>query len=246
IGKLGHDVFGQKLIQDFKKENVSIEGIVYSNEVGTGVCYAAVSGADRKLYAFSGAANVLDPKDINEDIIISSRVVHLASLKNITPLVKAAEIAKENPTQISLNPGALIADQGPKKVEKLITLTDIYISPQDELLKIIGEDSFDKAIRELFSLGPRIAAITLGSKGAVIIEKDKKYKIPPYRVKAVDTTGAGDSFSAGFITGILEGKHLEICGKMGNATAALKIQYLGAREGLPTRRMVEDFIKSQK
>ncbi|MHA1376764.1 MAG: carbohydrate kinase family protein [Candidatus Helarchaeota archaeon] len=243
IGKIGRDVFGQKLIQDFKDENVNIEGVVYSKDIGTGVCYAAISGADRKLYAFSGAANALSPIDIKDEIIKSSKIVHLASLKNIAPLIRAAEIAKDGPTKISLNPGALIADQGLRKIENLLSLTNIYISPQDELMKIMGNNSLDESLKDLFNLGPTIAGITLGSKGSLIVDKNNKIEVPPYNVKAIDTTGAGDAFSAGFITGLLEGRSLESCGKMGNATAALKIQHLGAREGLPSREMIKEFIQ---
>ncbi len=243
IGKLGEDVFGQKLIQDFKAENVNVDGIIYTKEIGTGVCYVAVSGSNRKLYAFSGAANILNPKDIRKEIIESSKIVHLASLKNIEPLVRAGEIAKKIPTRISLNPGALIADQGFKKLEKLLTLTDIYISSKDELFKIMEVDSLEKAIDALFEIGPSIAAITMGSKGSIIADRNAQLEIPPYNVKAVDTTGAGDAFSAGFITGLIEGLNLEDCGKLGNAIAAFKIQHLGAREGLPTRKMVVDFMK---
>ncbi len=244
IGKLGRDAFGEKLIQDFKNEQVNIEGIVFSDEIGTGVCYAAVSGADRKLYAFSGAANILEPKDIKREIIISSKIIHLASLKNIAPLEKAAEIVKNFPTQVSLNPGALIADQGLKEIEHLISLTDIYISPQDELIKIMEVHSLEDALEMLFDIGPKIAAITLGSNGSLISDKKNKFKIPPYKVKPLDTTGAGDAFSAGFITGILNNQNLENCGKMGNATAAIKIQHIGAREGLPTKKILNKFIKN--
>ena len=244
IGKLGRDTFGEKLIQDFKKENVNVDGVVFTEEIGTGVCYAAVSGADRKLYAFSGAANVLEPKDINHEILASSRIVHLASLKNIAPLEKAAEIVKDLPTQVSLNPGALIADQGLKKIEYLISLTDIYISPQDELIKIMGLSSLKDSLKALFDIGPKIAAITLGKKGSIISDKKNEFKIPPFNVKPLDTTGAGDAFSAGFITGILNNQNLKVCGKMGNATAAIKIQRIGAREGLPTKESLNKFIRN--
>ncbi|MFX1449904.1 MAG: carbohydrate kinase family protein [Promethearchaeota archaeon] len=244
IGKLGSDAFGDRLIQDFKNENVNTDGIVFTDKIGTGICYAAVSGAERKLYAFSGAANILQPKEIRKEIITSSRLIHLASLKNIEPLEKAAEIAKELQIQVSLNPGALIADQGLKKIQRLISLTDIYISPQDELIKLMEVDSLQDALKTLFNIGPKIAAITLGSKGSLIADKKKEYKIPPYDVKPLDTTGAGDAFSAGFITGILNNQKLEICGKMGNAVAAIKIQHIGAREGLPTKDRLDKFLQS--
>lgn len=244
IGKIGRDVFGQKLIQDFGNAKVNVEGIVYAEKIGTGVCYAAVSGANRRLYAFSGAANTLEPKDIKKEIIESSKIIHLASLKNIKPLETAAEIAKNGTTQVSLNPGALIADQGFKNIEHLISLTDIFISPRDELFKILEVNSLPKALETLFDLGPKVVAITLGSKGSLVSDGKNQIKIPPHKVKVVDTTGAGDAFSAGFITGILENQELEVCGKMGNATAAIKIQQLGAREGLPSRDILEKFLEN--
>ncbi|HUY00956.1 MAG TPA: carbohydrate kinase family protein [Candidatus Deferrimicrobium sp.] len=247
IGKLGKDAFGEKLIDEFQKENVEIEGIVVTTEVQTGVCYAAVDKqGNRILYAFSGAANFLQPSDIDEEYLKIFRVIHLASLKNIKPLIRAAEIVQWEQTRVCLNPGALIVDQGLDKVKPLLELIDIFIGSQGEVKRLFQTENLSKGLRSLLEY-VEIAVITQGNEGSLIVTQDGEIKIPAEQIKVVDTTGAGDAFSAGFIYGLLrynfDPSKLELCGKIGNKAAAHCIQQVGARQGLLTEKEMISIIE---
>ena len=105
-------------------------------------------------------------------------------------------------------------------------------------------DDILDAIDQLFDRTPiKIIVTTLGSKGAIISTREHRWEIPVFSVGGVlDTTGAGDAFSAGFLVGFCENRPLDECGRMGAATAALLIQKVGAREGLPSRVQLEEVL----
>lgn len=246
IGKLGKDAFGNKLIQDFKDEKVDINGIAFSSETPTGVCYAAVDKeGNRILYAFSGAANILQPEDLSKEYLKSFRIMHLASLKNLDPLIKAAELVEEEQTRVCLNPGALIVDQGFKRVEPLLKITDIFIGSQGEVKRLFQTADLSKGLKSLLKY-MEIVVVTQGGEGCLVATQDGAIQIPAEQVKVVDTTGAGDSFSAGFIYGLLrynfDPEKLEICGKLGSLSAASCIQQVGARQGLLTEKGIKRIL----
>ncbi|NHI91179.1 MAG: carbohydrate kinase family protein [Candidatus Lokiarchaeota archaeon] len=243
IGKIGKDANGEFLKKEFLKENVNINGLVQDTNYNTGMCFIPVSKGERMIFAHSGAANHLNPEDIKKNQILSTKIVLLASLKNLKPLIQAAEYAKDEDILVALNPGTLIADQDYGTTKELVQLTDIFISSEKELNKIMNEKYTNISLKKILKMGPSVVAMTRGSKGALISEKNQRKEIPAYKVKVVDTTGAGDSFTAGFLAGYLEGKDLEICGKMGNANAAILIQNIGARNQLAKKEILEDFIK---
>ena len=242
IGKIGNDANGEFLKKEFQKENVNVEGLVVDEKFNTGMCFIPVSKGERMIFAHSGAANHLNPEEIEKNHILSAKIVLLASLKNLKPLIQAAKYARNEDTMIALNPGALIADQGFDHTKNLVELTDIFISSETELNKMMGEKDTNKSLEKVLEMGPSVIAMTRGSKGVLVADKNNRYEIPPYKVNVVDTTGAGDSFTAGFLTGYLEGKNLEICGKLGNANAAILIQNIGARNKLATREILEAFM----
>jgi ribokinase len=172
--------------------------------------------------------------------------VHIADLRNISPLETTAQVAQEAQTKVCLNPGELLAVQRYEGIRSLLRNTDIFISSRGELKKIFDTENIEFAINKLLKTGPEMVAITLGSEGCIVSDSENSvHRIPPFSAKVVDTTGAGDAFCAGFITALIEGKGSVEAGKFANAVAALKVAKVGAR-GLPTRKEVEDFLLEQK
>jgi ribokinase len=260
IGKLGlDDEFGAKIIKDFETESVSIEYIKYSKAYKTGSAYVALNSAgDRRIYAHSGAANYLSSSDIKENEINNANILYLSSLKNIEPFIKACKFAKDFSIPIILNPGMLIIEQGFEHIKSLLQKIDILILSENEfrsLLAINGEVNFKKDHYEtsceiLKELGIEIIVITLGKRGALLIShKDSQIVNPIENVSVVDTTGAGDAFSAGFIYKFHKKKRLQFknlirCVEIGNFVAGKCIQKLGARYGIPLLNEVKQFENS--
>ncbi|MBN1801198.1 MAG: carbohydrate kinase family protein [Candidatus Lokiarchaeota archaeon] len=257
IGKIGEDdAFGQKIIYDFKSVSVNISLIKHSTKVGTGSAYVALNKTgDRRIYAYSGAANELSKEDINEKELTLSKVIFLSSLRNIEPFLKAAKTAREHNICSILNPGMLIIEQGFDKISRLLKYIDILIISKREYCCLMGLEDLDldatvlKEIPKVFQdLGILALIITLGSEGAFLLTCSYSKIIPPRKVdKVVDTTGAGDAFSAGFIYGFnqnpgFEIKKLERNIKIGCIVATCCIQSLGARNGLPGEKEIKKLL----
>ena len=98
--------------------------------------------------------------------------------------------------------------------------------------------------KSLLNLGPKEVIITRGSKEVKVYTINETFEVPPFKVKAVDTTGAGDAFVAGYIKARLEGKSLREAIKYALAVAAITTTKLGVRTSLPRADQVEDFIKN--
>ncbi len=254
IGKIGHnDEFGLKIIKDFKEISLDTTLMKYSTEKVTGSAYVAITeNGDRRIYAHSGAADDLSENDINTEDLVKSRIIFLSSLRNLAPFKKAAIIAKENKLPIILNPGMLIIDQGFDNIKELFLKIDILIISSREFQSLfhIGEGKLNKQIIEdkakiLFDLGIKIIIVTQGKNGVLILNSEKSEIIKPNHIPhIIDTTGAGDAFSAGFLYGFIrkgsfEFEDLKSNVMIGNFVAGKCIQELGARNGIPTAEELE-------
>ncbi len=257
IGKLGpHDGFSDKIINDFKDVSLDTSLIKYSSEQGTGSAYVALNPqGDRRIYAHSGAANFLSKEDIVLKEITRAKIIYLSSLKNLEPLIKAAEIARKSDITVILNPGMLIIDQELDNIKPLLEKIDILILSQTEyisLLNIQEPELNEKIILEssntLSKLGIKVIIITMGSKGAFLMNRKESTIISASKIgDVVDTTGAGDAFSAGFIYKFVQDlsydfEQLKFNVEFGNLIAGKCIQKLGARNGIPTNKELIGFL----
>jgi ribokinase len=99
--------------------------------------------------------------------------------------------------------------------------------------KILTAENYEEGAKTFIKIGAEIVAIKLGDKGCYVTNGKENHLVEPYKVSVVDTTGAGDAFCAGFLYGLIKGKDLYECGKLGNFVASRCITKMGARTGLP-------------
>ena len=249
IGKLGYnDEFGIKIIKDFKEVSLDTTLIKYSKEQGTGSAYVTINkDGERRIYAYSGAANLLSANDINSKDLLRTKTIYMSSLRNLEPFEKAAKIGKKNNITVVLNPGMLIIEQGFDKIKELFALVEILIISKREFQNLfhlkdnkVNEKIIERKVKNLFQLGIKVIILTMGKKGALIINSEKSELIKPNKVEhIIDTTGAGDAFSAGFMYGFVRNcsfkfEDLKSNVIIGNMIAGKCIQELGARRGIPT------------
>ena len=106
---------------------------------------------------------------------------------------------------------------------------DLVFANENEITALFETDDFDAAVNQIRSQ-VKLAAVTCGSKGSVIVRGDETVTIPAYPVdQVVDTTGAGDQYAAGFMFGLSQGRSLEVCGRLGSMAAAEVISHYGPR-----------------
>ncbi len=149
--------------------------------------------------------------------------------------LEIARNAKEHGKFVILNPGYPYTKLGFERLRELLEFTDMVIISEPEFRSLnVSEEEMLKLVDFL--------VITLGSRGSKAVTRDGEFYQPAFKVeKVVDTTGAGDAFSAGFLYGFLKSLPLEVCLKLGNFVASYNIQHYGARN-FPSREEVDGLI----
>jgi len=234
VGKIGNDYEGVFLLKNFAVEKVDTGGIVISESGRSGVVVGFVDDkGERALYIDSGANDTLSLEEVDKDYVSEARFLHLTSFVGETPFKAQKELLPAlSDVQVSFDPGALYAQRGLDALRPILRRSFI-VFPSENELKLLTGKRYESGAKALIDEGPQIVAVKLGEKGCYVTDGKEKFLVEPFKVKVVDTTGAGDAFCAGFLHGLLSGRDLYTCGRIANYTASRKIEKAGAREGLP-------------
>jgi len=128
----------------------------------------------------------------------------------------------------------------------LLLSSQIALLGIDEAEALLGTSSVEVIVTTLLRAGVVYAAVKDGAKGAYVANRERIVRIPPFPCKVVDPVGAGDAFNAGFLSGILEGRDLETCGRMGGIAGAMATQNTGDIEGIPSRAQLDEKLAGSK
>jgi len=235
IGKVADDKEGSILLEAFKKEGVDVRGVVVSKEGRSGVVMGYVDlRGNRALYVAPGVNDDLHLSEIDFSYVSAAKIVHLTSFVGDKPFEAQKTLVKScRNVKFSLDPGSLYARRGFNGLKDLIENCYVVLPNDKELKQITGLKDYAEGSKRLIDAGVSIVAVKLGSRGCYVTDGDEEYRIKPFAVNVVDTTGAGDAFNAGFIYGLLRGKSIRECGILGNYVASRCISDRGARNGLP-------------
>lgn len=243
LGMVGKDSFGDGLLTSMYSAGVDIKHIEKVDE-STGIAVINVDkSGNNNIVVIPGANGKVD-KDYLERHLDAFKESDIAVFQLEIPLNTVKEglrIAKEHGNTTILNPAPAY-----ELDDETIKNIDILIPNEHEMerltgLKLEDEESMLKASEILFDKGIKKLVITLGSRGALYVDPTRHEMFPAYKVKAVDTTAAGDSFVGGFISSYIETGDITKSIEMGQKTAALSVQKVGAQSSLPTRAEVENF-----
>jgi ribokinase len=252
LGRVGKDNFGDFLLNNLKANHVNTH-LIQRDDASTGTATIIVdSNGQNSIVLSAGANGNVSSTDV-ERASFSTFSLLLLQLEIPTPTVySATKLAKQNGVRVILNPAP--AKQLP---DELISLVDFIIPNETELSLLTGMEVKDiptteKAARSLLDKGAQNVIVTLGSKGALIVDRDTSKQVDTYQVDVVDTTAAGDAFIGGFATKLLESDSLlanpqkqasaiqnAVC--YGCACGALATTKFGAQPSLPMKEEVERF-----
>lgn len=243
LGKVGKDSMGDELLKSMKESNVNIENIERS-EFFTGVAQITLEEhGENRIVVVPGANYDVDKEYIDKNIdIIKNCDILVAQLEIPLETVKYAfSKAKEFNKITILNPAPAVHLD-----EEVIENSDYIIPNETELEVITGIDTkklegVKKAAKSLLNKGVTGLLVTLGSQGAMIIDNNEETLIPAHKVKAVDTTAAGDSFIGGFVRGISDNQTIDESIALGVKVAAIAVTRLGAQTSIPTMSEVLEF-----
>ncbi|HDD70476.1 MAG TPA: carbohydrate kinase family protein [Candidatus Bathyarchaeota archaeon] len=236
IGKVAYDREGKMLTEDFRKEGVDQKGIICSKHGRSGTVMGFVDQkGERALYVDPGVNDTLDFNEIDKEYAFKTRFLHLTSFvgeKSFKTQMKLVE-ALPSTVKVSLDPGELYARKGLETLEPFIKRTFVLMPNRNEVELLTKKKDYKEGARVLLEKGVKIVAVKLGSQGCYVTDGKESHHIEAFKVKVVDTTGAGDAFCAGFLYGLIRGKNLYDCGRIGNFVASRCIMRMGARPGLP-------------
>jgi sugar/nucleoside kinase (ribokinase family) len=238
IGKVKDDVLGRAFTHDIRAAGVAFTTPPAAAGPSTARCYVLVTpDGERTMNTYLGAAQDLHPADIDADLVAASAILYLEGYlwdpKNAKDaFLKAAAIAHEAKRSVALTlSDAFCVDRWRAEFLQLMRshTVDLIFANEGELHSLYQTADFDSAVNALRA-DVTTAVVTRSEKGCLVIGPDGIEAVSAFPVeRVVDTTGAGDLFAAGFLSGVARGADDRTCGRLGALAAAEVIQHLGAR-----------------
>ena len=229
IGKVGDDDFGRVVRRSLAERGIDTSGVVVDPAVKTGLSVILSRPDDRAILTHLGSIAALRYAEIDQSLLLRARHLHLGSyflLDSLRPDVAQlfAEAHRQGLTT-SLDTNYDPQENWDDGLPEVLAHTDIFMPNETELHAISGEADLDTALEKMVKNGP-LVAVKLGPKGGLARRGDEIVQVSSIPVDVVDTTGAGDSFDAGFIYGYLAGWGLEkslrlacVCGSLSTRAA---------------------------
>ncbi|KAJ4968605.1 hypothetical protein NE237_015306 [Protea cynaroides] len=264
VGKLGDDEFGHMLVSILEDNAVVTDGILYDPAARTALAFVTLrSDGDREFmfYRNPSADMLLKESELNLDLLKTAKIFHYGSISLITEPcrsahLKAMEVAKEAGALLSYDPNLRLPlwpspEDARDQIMSIWESADIIKVSDVELEFLTGNDTIDdQSALSLWHPGLKLLLVTLGEKGCRYYTKDFHGAVDAFKVKAVDTTGAGDSFVGALLCkivndhSVLEDEiQLREALKFANACGAITTTKKGAIPALPTESEVLELIQ---
>ena len=248
IGKVADDALGKTFIHSLRDMKVGFNTTPLAGEISTGRCMILVTpDGERTMNTYLGAAVELTPDDIDEDFIAKGEVIYLEGYlfdppKAMEAYIKAARVAHKAGRRVALTlSDSFCVHRHREAFKDLVSYhTDILFANEDEIKALYETDDLEAAI-DIAQNQCAIVAITRGDKGSIIINSGQRTEVTAEAdVNVIDTTGAGDSYAAGFLYGFTQKMDMLQCGRLGSIAAAEVIAQMGPR---PSTNLAELYKK---
>lgn len=233
LGKVGDDVHGNYIIEVLESQGVDVSGILKSQTLHTGSCICMVTpDGERTMRTYLGASGDYDVCDLKASEFVPGSIVKVEGywLNTRGFLKHCFELATANQCRILFDLASMeIVEKHRTRILELVkTYHPILFANQAEAFALTKTSTLDDALEKLRDLTSMVV-ITAGADGAYLAEGDEVVHVSARAVKAVDSTGAGDTFAVGFLYGLLNGWTLENTGNFACAAAAQVVQNYGGR-----------------
>jgi sugar/nucleoside kinase (ribokinase family) len=253
-GIVGDDPFGWFMLQAMAARGIDVSACSVDRDRPTGATIILTSGSDRAMLTALGTIGALDPEAIPGALLERARHVHVGAFYlqqagggRFAALFREA---REQGLTTSFDPNWDPSGHWDGAVDEMLRTADVFLPNAAEARRISGIDDLDRAVVALAergavgrSDGGPIVAVKLGAAGALACRASAPIvRVPAMPIEPVDTTGAGDSFNAGFLRAWLDGRDLEACLTLGAVCGALSTRQLGGVDGQPTRTEARDAL----
>ena len=252
IGKAGDDAWGRLYEADLTSKGITSR-IFFEKRASTGISLVSLRPhGERSFYVFRGANDRLSRQDIEKSINLlrQSEFLYVSGYSLVadpqrSAILFAVRAAKKERVKVFFDPGAYnLVEANFELFSELLDTCDVFCPNIDEAKAITKKKRLEDAIFELQKRG-KFVMLKCGSGGCLLVAGEQRIKVPGFKVKCLDTTGAGDAFSAASIYGLKNRLPLYSVGKLANWFAAQVTTGIGARN-FPTRVRLLKFQKTLK
>lgn len=248
IACTGDDDTGERVRKQLASDNIDIAPVSVVAGESTGVALIFVNAEGENvigIHAGANAALTTERVEAQRGIIAGAEALLMQLESPVESVLAAAKIAHENHTSVVLNPA-------PARVlsDELLALVDIITPNETEAEKLTGirvenDDDAARAALALHDEGIGTVIITLGSRGVWASVNGEGRRVPGFKVKAIDTIAAGDTFNGALVTALLEGKAMDDAIRFAHAAAAIAVTRKGAQPSVPWRKEIDEFLSQQ-
>ncbi|WP_429176056.1 ribokinase [Aeromonas salmonicida] len=248
IARIGDDAIGQQMRQGFEQDGIDVSAVELDETLPTGIAIIYVSDEGENSIGISAEANgALSPAMVkrHEAMIADAHTLLLQLEVPLESVFEATKLARSHGTRVVLNP----APARPLPAE-LLALVDLITPNQTEAelltgVKVSDEASAAQAAARFHQMGISDVMITLGSQGVYCSNARQQQLIPGFRVEAVDTTAAGDTFNGALLAAELAGADFNAAVRFAHGAAALSVTKFGAQNSIPSKVEVDAFLLAQ-
>lgn len=245
VARIGNDVFGEMSLANFHKAGVDTTFVVKDNQHASGVALIAVDrNGENAIVVAPGANTALSPEDVSqaEEAIAAADAVVLQLEIPQETVVRAVELARSHGVKVVLNPAPI--RQFPNQILQYV---DVLTPNQHEAASLIGAEGegnnldAQEAAKALLEMGVAAVVITLGADGAYVATHERAERVDAVKVQAVDTTAAGDAFTASLACALAEKKDLFEAARFAAKVAGISVTRMGAQSSMPARHEVDSY-----
>ena len=252
FGQIGMDMLGDLIVKRCEEEGVDHSRLRRDSDTDTRINVVVIGNDGQRHFIKTRSAGPgsLRPEEIDDDFIGRSRAVSLASifcskLRDPKTILKILKTVREKGLIAFADMVPMAAGETIKDIEAVLPYLDYFLPNREEAALLTGLQDPDEMADCMLRYGIKNVVIKLGREGCLIKNKKERYLIPSFPAAAVDTTGAGDNFAAGFITAVLDGMELKACGSFANAVAAVSTETVGAVGGVKNKMQIETYLSGQ-
>lgn len=249
IACVGADDIGERVRQQLATDRIDTQPIEAIADSTTGVALIFVNAEGENVIGIDAGANAAVTPDYlarYQQKVIDADALLMQLESPLETVIAAASLAKQHQTQVILNPAP--ARELP---DELLTMIDMITPNETEAQRLTGiavnnDDDAARAAQALHDKGIATVIITLGSRGVWLSENGKGKLVPGFKVKAVDTIAAGDTFNGALVTALLEGRVMADAVRFAHAAAAIAVTRPGAQPSVPWREEIDTFLQQQE
>jgi len=247
-GVLGKDLLGSYVRERFAEYGIDTRMVRASEIHNTGISIALNPERDRSFISYAGSNQEMRLEELDPEQIAMGKHVHITGYKgrsNHDKYMDFAKALKEKGLTLSFDVGWDETGEWYEGIFELMQVADVFLMNETEALHYTRCETIEDSLSRMAQYGCQIV-LKLGSQGAVAMKDGDVARMPAFKVTAVDTTGAGDSFNAGYLFGFLSGMDVTASLRYGNACGALTVSADGGSAGFADLDGLHAFIREQE